>query len=382
MRIVGEEEGGHHAWQLVGAMGVAAGFFILSFYSVIAGWAVAYIFRSVSGVFTGATAESVALVAEGLKSSWIESGVWHTVFMIMTVFVVARGVQRGLERAVRFMMPALMFLMIILLVYSMFTGAFAKSVDFMFGVRWDSLTPEGVLVALGHAFFTLSVGMGAVMAYGAYLPEGTSITNASISVVIADTVIALLAGLIVFSIVFNSPGLVVGAGPTLIFQTLPLAFSSMPGSIFFATVFFVLLTFAAWTSGIGLIEPAVAWIVESRGWSRVKAASVIGAIIWALGFGSVFSDNLLKDFKFLKGTIYQNIDFLASNIMLPLGGLLITVFAGWVMCRNSTAEELDCGTGLVYKTWRFFVRFVAPAAVILVFIEALTGGLVSKMISF
>jgi NSS family neurotransmitter:Na+ symporter len=289
--------------------------------------------------------------------------------MVLTVFVVARGVEGGLERAVRFMVPGLLVLMFVLLGYSMTTGHFQQGLAFLFTPDFSALTPNAVLAAMGQAFFSLSVGMGAVMAYGAYLPEDTSITRASFTVVTADTLIALLAGLAIFPIVFAN-GLNPAEGAGLVFQTLPLAFGNMSGGVVFATIFFLLLSFAAWTSAIGLMEPATAWLVESLRLSRVAATSIIGFVIWALGLGTVLSFNVLSDVTFFAGTLFDNLDFLTSNIMLPLGGLLITVFAGWVMCTNSTADELG-GAGRVYWIWRFLARWVAPVAVILVFLNAI-----------
>ena len=210
--------------------------------------------------------------------------------------------------------------------------------------------------------------MGAVMAYGAYLPEETSITGASGAVVAADTAIAMLAGLAIFPLVFAN-GLTPADGPGLVFNTLPLAFGQMAGGVFFSTIFFLLLSFAAWTSAIGLMEPAVAWLVERFNKTRAQATVGVGLLIWLLGFGSVLSFNVLADFKFLAGTIFDNVDFLTSNILLPLGGLLITIFAGWVMCRNSTADELG-GSGTVYKVWRFAARFIAPVGILFVLVKA------------
>ncbi len=370
MKLVGEEEAGQGWWQIVGIMGVLAGVLILSFYSVIAGWALAYIFKSASGAFTGADSETVATQFDILIHNWPLLLVWHSVFMLMTAFVVGRGVQRGLEQAVRILMPALGVLLVILLFYSMSEGAFRQGLEFMFSPNFDQLSWGSVLVALGHAFFTLSIGMGAVMAYGAYLPEGTSIPATSVAVVLADTLIALMAGMVIFPIVFAN-GIEAGEGPSLIFHALPLAFGQMPGGVFFATLFFLLLSFAAWTSSIGLIEPAVAWLVERFHRTRIEAATLIGFLVWTLGIGSVLSFNVLEDFKFWRGTIFSNIDYVASNIMLPLGGLLITVFAGWVMCRNSTSEELDIGTGFLYRGWRFLARVVAPAMVLVIFFNAI-----------
>jgi neurotransmitter:Na+ symporter, NSS family len=369
MRIVGEEEGSRPTWALVGVMGVIAGIIILSFYSVIAGWSLSYIVHAAGNRFAGAGAEEVNALFGGMLGDWRVLAFWHTVFMFITIVVVARGVERGLERAVRFLMPSLAILMVALLGYAIIHGDFRAGANFLLEADFSKLTGEAMLAALGQAFFSLSIGMGAIMAYGAYLPEGTSITNTSISVVIADTAMALLAGLAIFPIVF-AHALDPAAGPGLIFQTLPLAFGNMAGGHVFGTLFFILLTFAAWTSSIGLIEPAVAWSVETHGKSRRVVASVIGVVVWALGFLTILSFNELENVKILGRTLFENLDHLSSNILLPLGGLFITIFAGWVMCKNSTAEELDIGTGALYNWWRFLARWVAPAAVLLVFLHA------------
>ena len=289
--------------------------------------------------------------------------------MIMVTAVLARGVERGLERAVRFMVPGLLGLMLVLLLYSITSGAFMQGVGFLFTPDFSALGWGGVLAALGQAFFSLSIGMGAVMAFGAYLPDETSITGSAATVVIADSVIAILAGLVIFPIVFAN-GLDPAEGPGLVFNTLPVAFGEMPFGVFFGTVFFVLLVFAAWTSSLGLMEPGVAWLIEVHGLSRSAAATLVGAIIWIVGFGTVLSFNVLADFEFLRGTIYANVDYLTSNILLPLGGVVITVFAAWVMCRNSSADELG-GAGLSYRIWRFLARYVAPVGITFVFLQAI-----------
>ncbi len=370
MALLGEEEGSSRVWRWVGILGVVAGILILSYYSVIAGWVIAYIAKSVSGQFTGADSATVSRIFGEFTGNWLHVGIVHTIFMVLTVVVVARGVERGLERAVRFMVPALFVLMLVLLGYAMTSGHFMQGVEFMFRPDWDKLRWGSVLAALGQAFFTLSIGMGAVMAYGAYLPENTSISTSAVAVVASDTSFALLAGLVIFPLVFAN-GLSPGEGVGLVFHTLPLAFGKMAGGAFFATLFFVLLSFAAWTSSIGLVEPAVAWLVEEYGQTRVRAAVIIGTIIWGVGFGTVFSFNLLSEVNFLAGSIFENIDYLTSNIMLPVGGLLIVVFASWIMCGNSTAEELG-GAGTVFKAWRFLARYVAPVGILLILIYAVT----------
>jgi NSS family neurotransmitter:Na+ symporter len=368
MALLGEEEGSSKHWRLVGLMGVLAGIFILSYYAVIAGWTLAYIVKTVSGVFAGADAAEISAQFGSFVGDWRLVGLSHVLFMGLTTFVVARGVERGLEQAVRFMVPALLLLMLALLGYSINSGHFSEGLAFMFTPDFEKLTWDSVLAAMGQAFFTLSIGMGAIMAYGAYLPQETSITASSAAVVTADTLIAMLAGLVIFPLVFAN-GLDPADGPGLVFDTLPLAFGRMTGGVFFGTLFFVLLSFAAWTSAIGLMEPAVAWMVEHWGRSRAQAAVVIGVLIWAIGIGTVLSFNVLADLTFYKGTIFDNVDHVTSNILLPLGGVFIAVFAAWVMCRNSTAEELG-GAGTLYRLWRLLARFVAPVAILFVFLKA------------
>lgn len=368
MALLGAEEGKSTRWSLVGAMGVIAGVLILSYYSVIGGWTLFYVVKSGVGTFGHASATEVTAVRDGFLDSWFSVGLYHSIFMGLTIFVVARGVERGLEQAVRFMVPALLLIMVVLLGYSMASGYFGQGLAFMFSPDWSKLTWDTVLTAMGQAFFTLSIGMGAVMAYGAYLPEETSIPGAAAAVAFSDTLIATLAGLVIFPLVFAN-SMDPADGPGLVFVTLPLAFGQMPAGDFFAAIFFVLLAFAAWTSAISLMEPAVAWIMERFSKSRAQAAVIIGVLIWLLGFGTVLSFNVLENFMFLQGTVFDNLDYLTLNIMLPLGGFLIVVFAGWVMCRNSTAEELG-GVGVIYSLWRFLARVVAPTGILIVFLKA------------
>lgn len=369
MQILGEEESGQTNWRYLGLLGVLAGFVILSFYSVIAGWTVAYIFKAASGSFVDASAATLSSNFGDFVGNPVVIGFWHTAFMALTIFLVARGVEEGLEKAVRFMVPALVLLMLVLLGYAANSGYFSAGVDFMFNPDFSKLNANIVLAALGQAFFTLSIGMGAVMAYGAYLPQEASITRTSIAVVCADTSIAILAGLVIFPIVFAN-GLDPAEGPGLIFQTLPLAFGQMAGGSFFGLLFFLLLAFAALTSAISLTEPAVAWVVESFGVTRRMAAVRVGLVIWLLGFATVLSFSTLGDFTFWRGTIFDNLDYMALNIALPLGGLGIIIFASWVMCQNSSADELGHDAGLSYQVWRFLARYIAPVAVVLVLLNA------------
>jgi len=375
MRSLAKEAGASPTWRWLGWAGVLAGFLILSYYSVIAGWALAYVFRAAAGTFTGATAEGIASIFEQLTGDPERLLAWHTLFMVMTMIVVARGVRSGLEKAVRFLVPALFVLLILLDGYALASGAFDEGLAFLFTPDFSKISANGVLIAMGHAFFTLSLGMGAIMVYGSYLPERASIARTSITIAFLDTLVALMAGMAIFPIVFIN-GLEPGAGPGLIFQTLPIAFGHMPGGALFGTLFFVLLVFAAWTSAISLIEPAVAWLVENRGMTRIYASVYAGIATWAFGLLTVLSFNTWADFKplyfieiFEHYTIFDLLDYLTANIMLPLGGLFIALFSVWVMRRNDSVQELDMGDSSAYGLWYVLVRYVTPIAVLLVFLN-------------
>jgi len=370
MRTLAEEEGRHRAWQLLGWMGVLAGFLILSFYSVVAGWTLAYVFRTGSGVFQGATAEGVASIFAQLVSDPERLLAWHTIFMMMTIIVVSRGVKSGLEQAVRFLMPALLVLLVVMVGYAMNTGHFGEAVDYMFKPDFSKLTAEGVLSAMGQAFFSLSLGMGAIMIYGSYLSHDASIARTTIVIAVMDTLVAIVAGLAIFPIVFAS-GLQPQLGSGMVFKVLPIAFGSMPGGLFFGTLFFLLLVFAAWSSAISLLEPVVTWLVENRGMNRVMASALAGLMAWLLGVLSLLSLNVWSGFKLFDKTIIELMEYAAANIMLPLGGFLIAVFAAWVMSRRASEDELNMGANhLGYRIWQGLVRFVAPLAVILVLLNA------------
>tara|TARA_Y100000748_G_scaffold284888_1_gene267005 strand:- start:279 stop:1160 length:882 start_codon:yes stop_codon:yes gene_type:complete len=290
--------------------------------------------------------------------------------MLITISIIARGIKDGLERAVKLMMPGLLFILIILLLYSILQGDFMAGVNFLLKPDFSKITSQSVLAAMGQAFFTLSLGMGCIVMYGAYLPKNESIIGTTTTIIFCDTTIALLAGLVIFPIVFQF-GLKPTDGPGLIFLTLPLAFNEITGGYIFSGLFFILLAFAAITSALSLLEPSVAWMIENKNYSRGKSAIIIGFLIWILGFLSIFSFNILSHFTFWKGTLFDNFDYLASNIMLPLSGLLFTIFASWVMKKKHSSEELSDASTTIYELWRFSARYIAPIGVILVFLNAI-----------
>ncbi|MGB5716466.1 MAG: sodium-dependent transporter, partial [Gammaproteobacteria bacterium] len=291
MRTLAAEEHVSRHWKWLGWAGMLAGLLILSYYSVIAGWALAYVFRTGSGLFTGLTADGVQTIFTNMVNDPERLLAWHTIFMVMTMTVVARGVSGGLEKAVKLLMPSLFVLLFVLVGYAWNSGGFYQGVSFLFQPDFSKITANGILIAMGHAFFTLSLGMGAIMVYGSYLPGTASIAKTCIAVSLMDTLVALLAGLAIFPIVFAN-GLEPGVGPGLIFQTLPIAFGHMDYGAFFGMLFFVLLVFAAWSSSISLIEPAVAWLVENRGMTRIFASVVAGLTTWLFGLLTVLSFNL------------------------------------------------------------------------------------------
>jgi NSS family neurotransmitter:Na+ symporter len=266
-------------------------------------------------------------------------------------------------------MPALVVLLIVLVGYAMAQGDFLAGMRFMLYPDFSALSANAVLLAMGQAFFTLSLGMGAIMVYGSYLSSDASVAKTSAAVVASDTAVALLAGLAIFPILLAA-GLSPGQGPGLIFITLPLAFAEMPMGMFFGTLFFVLLVFAAWTSAISLIEPAVAFLVENLGLTRVFATTVVAMFAWLLGIAALLSLNVWSGFTLFDKGVLDLLDYLTANIMLPLGGLLIALFVGWRMTERSVQSELRLKIGWVFGLWYFLVRYVAPIAILVVFLRA------------
>ena len=339
---------------VAGLMSVAGGFLILSFYSVVAGWAIHFLMVSL-GVIAMAP-EGAEATFGALASSGPMSALWHTVFMIITIIVVAQGIQKGIERACSILMPTLIGILLILLVYVGVTGGLGDSLTFLFRPNFADLTPGGMLEALGHAFFTLSLGMGAMITYGSYLAKDSHVLRDGVAVAILDTAIALLAGTVIFAVVFAA-GKEPGAGPGLVFVTLPDLFQSMPGGGFFAVAFFFLLIFAAWSSAISLLEVVVTFFVDETKMSRTAAAWGLGLVTWGLGMAVAFNGALL-DF----------LDNLTTRYMLPGGGLVIALIAGWMLSKQDREAGFS-GANVLAAGWTFIIRFITPVAVALVLLQ-------------
>jgi neurotransmitter:Na+ symporter, NSS family len=355
------------SWVLIGWMGAITGLIILSFYTVIAGWTLEYTVDAVSGKFTALNGETSQTLFSNLLANPLRLIVLHSIFIVMTVVVLALGVTRGLESSTRIMMPLLFLLLFVLLGYAIAAGEFVTSLRFMFSFNIHDLSWEAAQIAMGHAFFTLSLGMGAIMAYGSYMPSNQSVGRTVIVVALLDTLVGLVAGLVVFSFVFATPGISPGQGPGLMFVTLPVAFGNMSAGVLVGTLFFAMVILAAWTSTISLLEPGVAYLNERFGWSRVTASFLLGFIAWTMGVGSVLSFNKWSEKDFLWGKSYfDSMDFLATNMMLPLGGVLIALFVGWKLTDDHLGFHHPAGKPFLMQLWRFLLRFVSPVAVLLV----------------
>ncbi|NVK44389.1 MAG: sodium-dependent transporter [Oceanospirillaceae bacterium] len=366
-------DGASPRWAWVAWMGFVAAFVLLSFYSVVGGWSLAYISHAATGAFTGADADTIGGLFGGLLGSAPTLTLWHSVFMLMVVVIVGAGVNAGMERAINLLMPLLFVLLLLLVGYAVVEGDFTRGVDFLFAADFSKLSTDGVLTALGHAFFTLSTGICVMMAYGSFLPREVNIARTVVTIGVLDTLVALLAGLAIFPLVFAN-GLEPGAGPGLLFVTLPLAFGQMTGGALFGTLFFFLLLVAAITSAISMIEPVVEWL-EDRGVPRKAGALGAGLLIWALGLCTVLSFNHWAGFhplgfisRFEGKTLFDLFDFLVSNLALPLGGMAIAIYAGWIMKPELLRESLGLGDGLAGSLFRFVLRFLSPAAVLIVFL--------------
>jgi NSS family neurotransmitter:Na+ symporter len=371
MRKLAKASGRSQRWSVLGWMGVLAGFLILSYYAVIAGWAVNYVWLSGSGAFEGASAQAVGQSFDDFLASPFELIAYQTAFMILTIWIVGRGVTQGLEAAIRWFMPLLFLLLIALLVYSFNSGGFDQGFAFMFDMKWDAVTADSWLIAMGQAFFTLSLGMGTMMAYGAYVPDDANLGTTVVTIAALDTLIAVAAGLAIFPIVFAN-GLEVAQGPGLTFVTLPLAFGQMPFGSIFGALFFLLLSFAAITSAISLTEPALSFLTEEYNAKRQRVAISLGVICWALGLGTVFSFNVWSDLTFVGGlTFFDSVDYFSQNILLPLGGMLITFFAIWLLPRGMVEQQLGIENPILGWAWKVVAGIVAPLGVLAVFLSTI-----------
>lgn len=393
IRKVAEKSGAAKSWSAFGLMGVAGAFLIVSFYSVVAGWVLYYV--GVMGAdFVGALTAGEplrgALVGESQEAIQGRMGdlfanpalllAMHLAFMGVTLFIVARGIGSGIEKAATILMPMFFVLLIGIAIYGAFVGNMGEAVAFLFTPDWSKLTPQVMNTALGQALFSLSLGVAGLITYGSYIKGSAGLGPTSVTIAFADTGVALISGLMIFPIVF-AVGLDPAAGPTLVFQTLPFAFQAMPGGALIGFLFFVLILVAAVTSSISLLEVPTAWGIGELGWSRRKSSLIFGTGAFLIGIACLLGYNVWSDVRllgfwplFAETDILDTVDGFTGKVMLPLGAFFTAVFVGWKADRN-LVEEMTGLSGFWLGIWRFLIAWLCPLAVGAILVTGLFPGI-------
>lgn len=371
--VLAARAGRSRRWSAIGTIGAVASVLVFSYYSVIAGWVMAYSWKSASGALSVAGPQGVGALWKQFQASPVEVGLWHLAFLGLVVLISARGLNRGIEVANRIRGPALLILLCVLVAYALTTGDVRRGLHFAFQPDFSAIDAQVVLAAVGQAFYATGVGQAMMIAYGAYVAPGTSLVRSSLVVVGSILLVSLLATLMVFPLVF-AYGMDPAQGSQLVFEVLPRAFAEMPGGRLIGTLFFMLLVLAALIPSIALIEPAVAWFQERRGYSRAGAVWLLGGICWVLGIGSVLSSNLLADWHplgflphFASMTFFNVLDYVTSNIALPVGALLTSIFMGWHL-RGVLAEELIETSPFARRACLWLLRYLCPLAIVAIFV--------------
>jgi len=372
MANVALESGRSPRWKWVGGMGLLAAFTIEIVYAVVVGWVLWYLFKSATTGFAGmdgtmASAEFAAVLDDNVGMVF-----WTLVGLLITGFIIYSGVKDGIERAVVVMMPVMFLLLLGLAAYNYFAGGFEQAVTWLFTPDFSRIGPGTVLAAVSQAFFSIGVAMAGMMTYGSYLPRSISITHSLPITVVADTAVALLAGLVIFPAVFHN-GLDPAEGAGLIFHTLPVAFAQMPGGYLFSVLFFVMLAVAGITSMVGLVESINHWVEGHYGMSRHKSALLVIGSVAVLSVLSALSYNVMSEFTLAGRNFNDTLDYFATKLLLPLGGLLIAVFAGWAMTNAATRDELTSLNDFTYQLWHILIRFVVPPALLVILVVGLVG---------
>ncbi|MEM7431115.1 MAG: sodium-dependent transporter [Pseudomonadota bacterium] len=371
---IARESGRTENWRWVGILfGALGAILALGFYCVVGGWTLAYAFKAVTGALQQLDAESSKAVFNTMNGS--PQGILPAfiLFAFLTIFISSRGLKDGIERAVKFIMPALFVMLVGLVFYAAFVGDFGRAIEFLFAPDFSKVTGTVALGAIGTAFFSVSVGITNMMAYGSYISKDTNLPQSASIIVGADTFVALMAGLAIFPIVFMA-GIEPGGGPGLVFEAFPIAFGSIPGGLIVGTVFFVLLFFAALTSSIGMMEPPVSWLQDQFKWSRQRAALTAGTVAFLLALSAALSLNIWSDVRplgevgvFAGKEIFSLFIYLVTQVIMPAGGIFVAFFVGWMIKKQYSADELyDGQEPPQFKLWLFIMRFVAPVLLTLV----------------
>lgn len=360
------------AWRIVGGMGLLAAYTIEIVYAVVVGWVLWYFFKAITTGFVGVDALAANAQFDAVLADNVGMLLWTLLGLAITGVIIYAGVKDGIERAVNVMMPTMFVLLVVLAIYNVFAGGFDEAVRWLFTPDFSKINFQTMLAAIGQAFFSLGVAMAGMMVYGSYLPKSISITSSVLLIVLVDTGVALLAGLVIFPAVFAN-GLDPAAGAGLIFQTLPVAFAQMPGGYVFSVLFFLILSVAGITSMVGLAESVNAWLEDRFNMPRHKSALLVVGSVAGFSVFSILSYNVMGEAGFGGKNFNDIMDYFSNQILLPLGGLMIAIFAGWGMSRASTRDELGVIGDGVFAVWHFLIRFVVPPAVLIIFVMGVLG---------
>ncbi|MCK9448223.1 MAG: sodium-dependent transporter [Bacteroidales bacterium] len=360
-------------WFLAGIIGIIAAFLILAFYSTVAGWTLEYLYQAIGQGFKGKDTQQLSLMFDDFHQSGLRPVIWQTVFMFLTAFIVFNGIKNGIEKYTKILMPALFLIIIGLGIRAVTLPGAGQGLAFLFQPDFSKINANTMLQALGQAFFSLSLGMGTMITYGSYVSKKDRLPNITFSVTLADFAISILAGIAIFPAVFAF-NIAPESGAGLVFITLPMIFEQIPGGYFFSIIFFVLLSIAALTSTISLLEVAVACFSEELGISRKKATIISALSINILGIFCTLSQGPLPKLSIMGKNLFDMFDFVSANIMLPMGGFFIVVFLGWKMDKKVVFNELTNNNSLKFSLqtiFMFIIKYIAPVAIGIVFLNGL-----------
>ena len=376
-RAVAQKSGKSTAWGAVGTLAIACVFVVLSFYTVLSGWTFDYFVRGVTGTFNTLDAESSTAMFAGLMNNPWRLLFWHTVVNLFVIVIIRRGVQRGVEQAANVLMPILFGAMILMVIYSAVVGDLGSAVDFLLQPDFSKVTPKTIMIAIGQAFFSVGVAMATMITFGSYLPERISIPRSSVIIILADTGVAMMAGFVIFPLVFEF-GLAPSEGAGLIFQTLPLAFGQMAAGQLFGAVFFLLLIVAALSSCLGGAEAVVSWVDEKWNIPREKGIFYFVGSIWLIGIATIMSLGEWSDFYPLgfvpalaEATIFDLLEWFAANILLLIGAALTSIFFGWLVPKKTKLEGLGIRDGMFYTYVNTMMRYMIPPVLLVALILGL-----------
>jgi NSS family neurotransmitter:Na+ symporter len=378
MRKLARDSGSSKLWVAIGWISILIPVIGMSYYSVVAGWSVDYVFKAVVNGFDEIDGRQSENTFNLLLASPSRLLFFQGLFIASAVVVVARGIGKGIEAVCKYMMPALFAILLILVLNAIFNADIARGIDFLLNPDFSKITPNVVFMAMGQAFFSLAIGVGVMLTYGAYVPKTVSLPKAAFTIAIADTLVAILAGIAIFPVVFAN-GLDPGDGPGLMFVTLPIAFGNMPAGYIIGLLFFILLFFAAYSSVLGMLEPIVSYLEEHRGFSRPKMTVTAGLVSFVIGISAALSYNVWSDVRpvsfipyLADKNIFDLLDFSIANFLLPLNAMLIAIFAGWMMTRQALLDELHVESVALSLFLRIVLRYIAPILIFAIFYSNLT----------